>query len=95
MINLQRWDYLSGEIDEVKLTRFISGRITKKRLQKVSKLVNGLNLYLQAPYGVSERGYAYACGCDWDCCGCLVGGYINMSYSKDEIWLLLTLNYNY
>jgi len=89
------WQLLRDDLDAVVHTRFLSGRITKKRYQIIVAYCKRYNNRNAAPYGVSPNGYAYNCGHDWDCCGCLITSRINMSAAKDEILLVLQSNYNY
>ena len=48
------------------------GRFTPKRRAIAQAYIDGLNEDMKAPYGISPNGYAYRCGCERDCCGCLV-----------------------
>jgi hypothetical protein len=89
------WQLLRDDIDSVVYTRFLSGRITKKRFEIIKRFVKTYNHAMSAPYGVSPNGYAYRCGHDWDCCGCLTSTSITMSAAKNEILLVLQSNYNY
>ena len=95
MVNYKRWSLVTDEIDAQTYTRFLSGRITKRRFQTVLRYARLINYHLSAPYGISPRGYAYSCGCSHDCCGCLCSARLSMSYCGDEILLVLQLNYNY
>lgn len=50
----------------------LSGRVTPARAGRIKQHFDRINADLSAPYGVSPNGYAYTCGCEHDCCGCLV-----------------------
>jgi len=89
------WQLLRDDLDSVVFTRFLSGRITKKRYEIIKSYCKRYNRINSAPYGVSPNGYAYCCGCEFDCCGCIISTSITMSAAKDEILLVLQSNYNY
>ena len=63
-------DYTSYGCYESK--REIIGRLTPLRYNILSKAVRKFNYCHDAPYGISPNGYAYRCGCEHDCCGCLI-----------------------
>ena len=50
-------------------TPILSGRLTDGRIKLIESGIEKVNYELSAPYGRSERGYAYTCGCMHDCCG--------------------------
>jgi hypothetical protein len=54
-------------------TRTIVGRLTPLRFKVLNDAVRRFNYNNEAPYGKSPNGYAYRCGCEHDCCGCLIG----------------------
>lgn len=58
------------------------GRLTKKRYQLILNFVKRFNHNHSAPYGRSEAGYAYRCGCEHDCCGCLTSEYIDIELKR-------------
>lgn len=89
------WQLLRDDLDSQVYTRMLFGRVTQKRLQIVKRYVKTYNHAMSAPYGYSQNGYAYTCGCSYDCCGCLTSTRIEMSFSRDEILLVLFKNYNY
>jgi HD superfamily phosphohydrolase YqeK len=53
------------------MERVFSGRFTKHRRKVLEKSVRLFNNNRSHPYGTSPNGYAYTCGCEHDCCGCL------------------------
>ena len=68
----KKWDYTEDSDHERKtVTRTIIGRMTRARYELLRaycrKHTNN------APYGRSEGGYPYSCGCAGDCCGHLIG----------------------
>jgi hypothetical protein len=89
------WHLLRDDLDSLVLTRFLSGRITKKRFEIIKRYVKTYNHAMSAPYGISPNGYAYTCGCEYDCCGCLISTSVTMSAAKNEILLVLQSNFNY
>jgi hypothetical protein len=50
---------------------------------------------MQYPYGISPNGYAYNCGCEHDCCGCLSGERIKAEFTKDKIVITHSQSFNY
>lgn len=79
------WNMLQAEMDS-KTCRttmpILSGRITPKRAQVIKQYWS--NRDITAPYGVSPNGYAYRCGCEHDCCGCLVGAYYKVVFQQSD-----------
>jgi hypothetical protein len=61
-----------GDYDYEVRERVLTGHITHERWQRVLEYTQRYNQENAAPYGISERGSAYTCGCSHDCCGCLV-----------------------
>lgn len=53
-------------------SRTITGRLTPKRYKVLNRYARSFNRANSALYGVSPRGYAYTCGCEHDCCGCMI-----------------------
>lgn len=58
----------------------MSGRLTPRRVAIIEQRIAEVNEEISAPYGRSPNGYAYRCGCEHDCCGCL---------SSDRVELVL------
>ena len=75
MIEKYSWEKSWADLDyrTFKTTHpIMEGRITPARAQVIARHFDAINADLSAPYGVSPNGYAYTCGCEHDCCGCLV-----------------------
>ena len=62
--------------------RRISGRVTKQRRKMIEKIVRNFNHRWDAPYGVSPNGYAYRCGHEHDCCGCLSSKWMSVEFKS-------------
>ena len=62
--------------------RIIQGRITPKRYKLLRKIIRTWNHNHNAPYGYSQNGYAYNCGCEHDCCGCLIGERMSLIFTS-------------
>jgi len=60
----------------------MEGRLTPNRYKTLTKFVKKWNYNHKAPYGISENGYAYNCGCEHDCCGCLCGESMQITFDK-------------
>jgi hypothetical protein len=88
-----------GDFDHSVIRREISGKFTKKRRKLIEKVVRKFNRKWDAPYGYSPNGYAYRCGCDHDCCGCLVnkGMYVKFHRLGNNHVAVLSISesYNY
>jgi len=82
-----------SEYDYRKYQRTFSGRMTKARWKKLDAFARKFNH--THIYGTSPNGYAYRCGCEHDCCGCLCGQYMHVSYKQNQVKIDLQLSYNY
>ncbi len=92
---MKGWTQESHDMDSMAEFKTITGRITKSRYKIIHRYVRIRNYHLQAPYGRSEDGYAYSCGHEWDCCGCLCGGGMQMEFKNGLITLIKYQSYNY
>jgi hypothetical protein len=72
-------DYDSYGCYEAK--RKIIGRLTPLRYEVLSKAVRRFNYRHDAPYGISPDGYAYRCGHEHDCCGCLISESMSVEFN--------------
>jgi hypothetical protein len=63
--------------------RVITGRLTPKRYKCLTKYVRAFNRKVAFPYGISPNGYAYSCGCEHDCCGCLCSERMEIEFKKE------------
>ena len=94
-----KFQITDSDFDGYESQRIISGKITKKRRKLIEHIVRSFNKRWEAPYGYSQNGYAYRCGCIHDCCGCLVhkGMYVDFQKSGNNHVAVLTISesYNY
>ena len=84
-----------GDFDYTKYVRVIEGRITQKRFKLINRYVRKYNYATRYPYGVSRNGHPYRCGCEHDCCGCLVSTqmFARFEHNKTTIELIQYFNY--
>ena len=91
----------AGDADNYYLQREITGRFTIRRYKAITKFMRDFNRKVSAPYGVSPSGYPYRCGCEHDCCGCLVSegisieGITEISKGIHRMTLGYSRTYNY
>jgi hypothetical protein len=62
----------------------LEGRLTPSRAEAIKRHFDAINEDISAPYGVSPNGYAYRCGCQHDCCGCLVSCRYTVVFQQKE-----------
>lgn len=98
---------MDGDIDftiEQTRTAVITGRWTPARIKILQKRIDDINEMLSAPYGISPNGYAYRCGCEHDCCGCLssqsltpmlVSGLSMQNDGEKSLYIQRYTSYNY
>lgn len=92
--------HIDSDYDFEKSQRIISGRLTPKRYKLISHAVRKWNNEHSAPYGRSKDGYAYNCGCEHDCCGCMTGENIKLDFAtigvnRVQIKLIHSVGFNY
>lgn len=86
----KRGDY-DGRIAE----KEIIVRLTPLRYKLLTKSVKNWNYNHKYPYGISPNGYAYRCGCEHDCCGCLVGESVDVEFNQMvNDWYFVKLTYS-
>jgi len=90
-----KFDLEKGDIDYTLRTRTIEGRITPKRYNLIKRYVRKYNTDNLYPYGKSRNGYAYRCGCEHDCCGCLVRTQMFTRFYHNRVIIELVHSYNY
>lgn len=77
--------------------REFTGRLTPKRHKIISSYARKLTN--KAPYGYSTSGYAYRCGCEHDCCGCLTSEHGAVVFEKHwkghKVQVFFTQHRNY
>jgi hypothetical protein len=100
-INKFFFDNVHSDFDCTVSTRQLTGSLTKNRYKTIKSAVRRFNKQNEAPYGYSRNGYAYTCGCEHDCCGCIHSIRMGMYFDKVPnsqmytITLKLTQSYNY
>lgn len=90
-----RMNYAKSDIDVAVFEYTITGRITEKRWEIVLKYTKQFNEDWATPYGESEDGYAYTCGCEHDCCGHLITKRMGAECGVNTIKLWIVETYNY
>lgn len=73
--------------------RQFSGKLTKNRYKAINRYVRKINN--THIYGTSPNGYAYRCGCEHDCCGCLSSQSLEFTYKYNQVVLTFIQTYNY
>ena len=82
-IKESKFSIVDSDFDSTRISeRVISGKITRARRKAIEHSVRTFNRKWEAPYGYSFNGYAYRCGCEHDCCGCLVGKGMTVEFRK-------------
>jgi hypothetical protein len=99
-MNIAKFQPLDAGIDYSTSQRIISGRLTPKRYKLISKSVRLWNNEHSAPYGRSKSGYAYRCGCENDCCGCMTGeslklNLITIGVNRVQIKITYSIGFNF
>jgi len=89
-----------SDYDYTESEKEIIVRLTPLRYKLLTKGVKKWNYNHKYPYGISPNGYAYNCGCEHDCCGCLCGESLNIEFNKIAMeWhyvkIIYSANYNY
>jgi len=92
---MRNFKALDSDYDYRVFQRIIEGRLTKRRYEILSKFIRQKNNSFKYPYGTSPNGYAYNCGCEHDCCGCLSGEHIKAEFTKDKIVITHSQSFNY
>lgn len=92
MRNFKRID---ADFDMHVYQRIIMGRVTEARKKCVLEYTKRYNKRMSAPYGISPNGYAYRCGCEYDCCGCLVSTRMRAYIGEFGITLSIVEIYNF
>ena len=82
-MNTDKFNFSSEESGDgyFEAKRTIIGRLTPFRFKVLKNAVRKFNYNNEAPYGISPNGYAYRCGCEHDCCGCLVSESMTIEFN--------------
>lgn len=80
----QKFQVIESDYDFVKAIRIVKGDLTKMRRKFLESSVRRFNLEHGAPYGTSRSGSAYNCGCEHDCCGCLISERVELCHLRDR-----------
>jgi hypothetical protein len=79
----RKFKQVDTEYDDISVfERKLIGKITKQRRKTIEQVVRTFNKEWEAPYGYSRDGYRYRCGCEHDCCGCIVSKGMDWRYEK-------------
>jgi hypothetical protein len=100
-INYNKFVDTSGsDYSSKQYTRTIIGRLTPKRYNAIRQVMKQYNKDAEAPYGYSLSKYPYGCGCEHDCCGCLIGESMVVDFgtivnNQHTINITIHKSYNY
>lgn len=99
-MKIEKFINVDGDYEVQIAERNLVLRLTPMRYKIITKSIKKWNYQNQFPYGISPNGYAYRCGCEHDCCGCLVGQNMSFHFNKIEndlysIIIRYSVNYNY
>jgi len=91
-----KWEWC-GKDDEDPTTKrvFDASRMTLARLDVIRGYVSRHNREWHAPYGVSPNGYPYNCGCEHDCCGCIIRNRMTIEYASKQVIIFHSVSRNY
>jgi hypothetical protein len=98
--NLKRWE-VEGDFEVLTFTREINidyrKRMNKSRYKRMMHLARYLNYHCEFRYGMSRNGYAYRCGCEHDCCGCISQSGYRLTFleNPNRIQVVYFEAYNY
>ena len=95
MVNLHKLRLIASELGYTVESREIKGKLTRQHYYRVRHIVRKFNYYNNAPYGISPNGYAYTCGCIYDCCGCLIRRYATVVILSESFIISVHSSYNY
>ena len=96
-INIQRFKSSNeSDFDTRVFIRTLSGNLTDGRRNRIDKIARLYTESHSAPYGVSPiYGYAYRCGCEHDCCGCIIHDFMEVENYSDKVIVKIIKTYNY
>lgn len=99
-MNISKFKQAESDYDFSISERIISGRLTPLRYRILTRIVRKFNREHSAPYGVSPNGYAYNCGCERDCCGCMTSEKCNISFADNpdntmRVKITYSVGFNY
>lgn len=84
VMNFDRFKRLyRGDYDSKEYIRTFSGKITKGRYKALESYC---------------RRYSFctsACGHDYDCCGCMCGQSLELSYKHNRVTIIVSQSFNY
>lgn len=90
-----KWEWCGNEDDNTVKRVFDASHLTLKRYEIIRKYVKDHNRVWYAPYGISPNGYPYRCGCEHDCCGCIIRNRMSIEVNKKQLTLFLSVSRNY
>ena len=100
MINKNKFETLHEDFDILVIGRTLNfdyTRLSKERYKRMMRILRIHNKGCEFRYGASQDGYAYRCGCEHDCCGCISQSAYSIKFLKDvkRIKLVYFECYNY
>jgi hypothetical protein len=84
-----------SEFDTRVLVRTFAGNLTEARREKLDLIARRYTESHSHPYGISPNGYAYTCGHEWDCCGCLIHDFMEVEYTERCATIKIIQTFNY
>lgn len=89
-----------SDFDQAVSERELVGALTKNRYKILMRIVKNYNHNNSTPYGISPNGYAYRCGCEHDCCGCLYSTKMSIDFNQQtyplfKVTISVVSSYNY
>lgn len=74
----------NSDYDYCNYERTFSGRMTKARYKILDRFCR-----------IRSRSPRYRCGHEHDCCGCLCGQRMELTYSQGQVKIILSHSFNY
>jgi len=91
-----KWEWCGIDDDDNTSKRvFDASHLTKKRYEIIRRYVKRHNREWHAPYGISPNGYAYRCGCEHDCCGCIIRNRMTIEVNSNKVIIFHSVSRNY
>ncbi len=95
-LNTQRFKSSDeSDFDKRVSVRTLTGNMTEERRERLDLIARLYTESHEAPYGVSPNGYAYTCGHEWDCCGCLVHDFMDVEHTEGGSTIKIIQTFNY
>lgn len=95
-LNFQRFKSSNeSDFDTRVSVRTLTGNMTEARRERLDLIARLYTESHSAPYGVSPNGYAYTCGHEWDCCGCLIHDFMEVEHTESGSTIKIIQTFNY